>query len=189
MTAQVILTKDQLNWCQKHAQHTHQYAENNIRTWAYNGSSVNGHLVGIKSELAVVIFFKQNGFDVVNHFKLTRDGTIITAHDNKDKGDLIIKGRNVEVKGVNERNWHIYKRQIPPTQLEKYISKDAIIVWATVENHKIPRNKVVLRGWNYAHEVKDKGVLIKTICDNVKIYNDEDMNPMWRLLQTMKVIQ
>jgi len=186
MTAQVTLNEYQIEWCKKHAEHTHQYAVKNIPNWAYNGSRVNGHLVGIKSELGVVLFFKQNKIKAVNHFKLSKEGVITTKHDNKDKGDLVVNGYNIEVKGVNERNWHKYKRQIPPTQLKKYVSKEAIIIWATVENHKHPRNKIILRGWNYAHEVMNKGVLIKTICDNIKIYNDEDMNPMWRLLQTIK---
>jgi hypothetical protein len=189
MTAQVTLNEQQMDWCVKHARHTHQYSQKNIRNWAYKGSRVNGHLVGIKSELAVAIFFNQNNIEVTNHFKILDDGTITTKHDNVDKGDLIVNGYNIEVKGVNEKNWHKYKRQIPPIQLKKYASKDAIIVWTTVENHKIPRNKIILRGWNYAHEVISKGVLIKTICDNVKIYNDEDMNSMWKLLQIIKVIK
>jgi hypothetical protein len=181
----ISLNPEQIKWCFNHAKNTHEYAEKNISTWAYNGSRINGHLVGVKSELAVSVFLTNNSFKVNNYFKLLKDGSITSAHDGIDRGDLVVNERNIEVKGCNERNWERYKRQIPPMQLEKYVSKNAIVVWTTVENHEHPRNKVLLRGWNFAHEVEDKGEYIKTICDNIKLYNDKDMNPMPQLIRVL----
>jgi len=185
MIVEIKLNEEDMMWCLKHAKKTYQYRES-IRTQfgagEYTHNTINGALIGIKCELASSIFLKTH-FEIKDYYD---------SCPTVDTGDFIINGYSIEIKGLKDRDWNKYKRQIPPIQLKKYISKNAIIIWATTENHKLPRNKVFLRGWNYAHEVKEKGQFVKTICDNIWLKDDEDMHEMngliW-VLRNEKVIE
>jgi len=44
---------------------------------------------------------------------------------------------------------------------------------------------VQLKGWNYAHEVKDSGVFVRTICDNIWLEKDSDMREMSELIEVL----
>jgi hypothetical protein len=71
---------------------------------------------------------------------------------------------------------------IPPSQLEKYVKKRAIVIWATT----LPDSsvdKVVLQGWNHAHEVKNWGVAVRTICDNIWLQDEDLMHPMKEIFE------
>ena len=66
---------------------------------------------------------------------------------------------------------------IPPRQLHYCVRNKSIVVWTTTEgNCKNP--EVVLKGWNYAWEVKQHGEEIRTICDNIWLREDERMRSM-----------
>ena len=179
MSVEIRLDEKQMAWCSKHAKKTYEYRESireqfGVGEYAHN--TVNGALIGIKCEMAFLSHFDLL-FEIDNFFN---------SCPTVDTGDFKINNRCIEVKGLKEDDWNKYKRQVPPIQLNKYIAKDVIIVWATAENHRIPRNKVVLRGWNYASEVKEKGKDIKTICDNVWLEYDEDMHDMDTLIRALK---
>ena len=169
----ITLNKEQMSWCFNHAQKTVDY-HNKTGVGEYSHNSINGALVGVKGELGTSLFLS-------NYFKSITDNYT----SNIARSDLEINRRKIEVKGLKESDWDEYKRAIPPKQLDKYISKNAIVVWATTENHELPRNKVMLRGWNYAHEIKSKGEYIKTVCDNIQLKNDKDMKPMHQLIRVL----
>jgi len=176
----ITLNKEQMDWCFSHAKKTYEYREGIIGLHGigeYSHNSINGALVGIKCEVGTSLFLSDY-FKVKDYY----DTAV-------DTGDFKVNGRKIEVKGLRESDWDSYKRAVPPIQLEKYVSKNAIVVWVTAENHEHPRNKVVVRGWNYAHEVKEKGEFIKTICDNIQLKNDKDMRRMADLVRVLSKIE
>tara|TARA_R110000787_G_scaffold208786_5_gene318790 strand:+ start:8717 stop:10363 length:1647 start_codon:yes stop_codon:yes gene_type:complete len=172
----ITLSPEQLEWSNRHAEKTVQYHNSN-GVGEYGHNSINGALVGVKSELAASVFFSQHFTTVVDNFT-----------SNISKSDLRINARKIEIKGLAENHWEEYKRAIPPKQLDKYASRNAIVVWTTVDNHNHPRNKVILRGWNHAYEVKEKGEFIKTVCDNIQLKNDKDMRRMGDLVRVLNKI-
>ncbi len=62
---------------------------------------------------------------------------------------------------------------------------DAIVIWTTAEGDDKNKN-VHLKGWNYAHEIKEKGVFRRTICDNIWLESDSEMREMSDLITVLK---
>ena len=173
----ITLSEEQMDWCYAHAEKTYEYHKKN-GVGVLNHNTINGSLIGVKGELGTSLFLS-------NHFKSITDNYT----SNISQSDLELNRRKIEVKGLKESDWEQYKRAIQPWQLEKYVSNNAIVVWTTAENHEHPRNKVLLRGWNFAHEVKEKGEFIKTICDNIQLKKDKDMRDMADLVRVLKKIE
>ena len=173
----ITLSKEQMRWCYAHAEKTYEYHKKN-GVGVLNHNTINGSLIGVKGELATSLFLS-------NYFKSITDNYT----SNITQSDLELNRRKIEVKGLKESDWEQYKRAIQPWQLKKYVSNNSIVVWTTAENHEHPRNKVLLRGWNFAHEVNEKGEFIKTICDNIQLKKDKDMRNMADLVRVLKKIE
>ena len=92
--------------------------------------------------------------------------------------------QKIEIKGLRNHQWDGLKRCIPPTQLDKYVKKNAIVVWATCEANQ-EGSEVKLWGWNWASDVKEKGVFRKTICDNIWLKEDSDMRSLDSLISVL----
>ncbi len=89
-----------------------------------------------------------------------------------------------EVKGLQTHQWDRLKRCIPPKQLEGYVAKNAIIVW-TVTKGDDKDKCVVIKGWNWASDLEERGDFIRTICDNIQMTADEDMRSLESLITVL----
>ena len=69
--------------------------------------------------------------------------------------------------------------------MAKYVKNDAIVIWALTEGDTTDP-VVTLKGWNYAEEIKLKGIQVKTICDNIWLQNDKDMRSITDLVKAIK---
>ena len=78
----------------------------------------------------------------------------------------------IEVKGLRPHQWQKFRRMVPPKQLRHCVRNRAIIVWTLAKGNS-QDSKVKLMGWNYAHEVENHGVEVRTICDNIWLQDDE----------------
>jgi hypothetical protein len=90
------------------------------------------------------------------------------------------------MKSLQNNQWNRYKRMVPPKQLTKYLEKNAIVVWTTTEGDD-QDNCVKIYGWNHASDLEDKGIEVRTICDNIWLPNDSDMRTMDELIDILKV--
>lgn len=141
----------------------------------YRHNRIDGCLIGTKCEVAIQQFLLENNL-------LAKP----TFFDLDSPHDLIINDRIIESKGLRESHWDKFKRCVPPKQLEKYVRKNAIVIWGTATvDSKDP--KVQLRGWNFAKEIKEKGIYRKTICDNIWLEKDSDMRDMNALVTKLMV--
>jgi len=141
----------------------------------YSHNRYEGCLVGTKCEYAVLGYlrWKLKGKNIQGDFQN------LTSHT-----DIVCDDQKIEVKGLRNHQWDTFKRCIPPTQLDKYVAKGALVIWATTKAEKND-NKVLIRGWNWASEIKEKGVLRKTVCDNIWLANDRDMRSIESLYKVL----
>jgi len=182
----IKLFKNELAWCKTHAEKivNHYGGEGSAGSGSYNHNKVSSNLVGVKSEVATKVWFKQFlPLEVIecNYEKFGDDAKVLV-------GDLNIGGQSFEIKGLQPHQWEKFKRMIPPRQLHHYVQDKAIVIWTTATGDT-KDSKVFLKGWNYAHEVRSKGINVVTICDNVWLENDADMRTMQELkpiLQRLK---
>jgi len=182
----IKLFKNELAWCQRHAEDivNHYGGEGSGGSGSYNHNKVSSNLVGVKSEVATKVWFKQFlPLEIIecNYEKFGDEAKMLV-------GDLNIGGQSFEIKGLQPYQWDKFKRMVPPRQLHHYVQDNAIIIWTTATGDT-KDSKVYLKGWNYAHEVRSKGINVVTICDNVWLENDADMREMQELkpiLQTLK---
>ena len=150
----------------------------------FNRNKVSSNLVGVKSEVATKVWFKQFlPLEIIecNYEKFGDEAKMLV-------GDLNIGGQSFEIKGLQPYQWDKFKRMIPPRQLHHYVQDKAIVIWTTATGDT-KDSKVYLKGWNYASEVRSKGINVVTICDNVWLENDADMRKMQELkpiLQRLK---
>ena len=178
----VNLSDTELDWCQGHAEEIVNYYAKKFGdkgSGAYNHNKVSSNLVGVKSELATKVWLNRN-FD--------ESDIQCNYEDFKNKklvGDINIHGRSLEIKGLRPNHWNKFKRCVPPNQLNHYVRDDAIVIWTTASGD-INNDEIQLKGWNYAHEIKDKGIFRRTICDNIWLEADEDMRNMESLLGVLK---
>jgi len=143
----------------------------------YKHNRLEGCLVGTKCEYATFgwLRWKLKG----SGRKITADFENLTSHT-----DVMCDDQKIEVKGLRNHQWDPFKRCIPPQQLDKYVKKNAIVIWATCEADE-DTAEVKLWGWNWASDVKEKGVFRKTICDNIWLKDDKDMRTMDSLIDVL----
>lgn len=176
----IELSADEMAWCKNHAQCI--VAHHACRTGPYNHNDVGSNMVGVKGELATYKWLLSR-FD---------DGIVISKNfedfRNKSdgKGDISFENCVLEIKGLQPSYWQRFCRMIPPTQLERYVASKAIVIWitATKDEHD---GRVCLKGWNYAVDVKEKGVFVQTRCDNIWLKNHADMRSMADLFAAIGV--
>ena len=179
----VKLLPSELIWCQNHAEKiVEHYAKKfgDKGSGSYNHNKVSSNLVGVKSEVATKVWLIRNKFprnDIECNYEDFTNKKLI--------GDINIYGRSLEIKGLRPHQWDKFKRCVPPRQLEHYVKDDAIVIWTTATGDDKNRN-VHLKGWNYASEIKEKGVFRRTICDNIWLEADEDMREMSDLITVLK---
>lgn len=179
---EIFLTEQELDWCLKHAEEIVEYygGQGTKGSGSYNHNKISSNLVGVKSEVAAANWLESEfGSEVVicNY---------IDFKNTKLKGDMNIFAKVVEVKGLRPHHWEKFKRCIPPRQLGSYVRDDAIVIW-TVTTGDCDSNSVLLKGWNYATEVHEKGRYIKTICDNIWLEDDKDMRPIESLIEVLQL--
>jgi len=171
----------ELRWCQKHAENIveHYGGDGTTGSGSYNHNKISSNMVGVKSEVATKVWFK----------RFIAESDIICNYENfKDKsrkGDINIFGHSLEVKGLRPHQWEEFKRCVPPRQLDAYVRDNAIVIWTTATGDT-KDSKVYLKGWNYASEIKEKGIFRRTICDNIWLKNDIDMREMNDLIPILK---
>ncbi len=180
MANDVRLRKNEINWCQKHAEEiVEHYGGNGTKgSGSYAHNKISSNMVGVKCEVGTAIFLKR-------HF----DDEIIQRNyedfkNKKLKGDIEINGHILEVKGLRPHQWSKFKRCIPPNQLKNYVAENAIVIWATASGDQ-KNDKVRIYGWNYAADVEEKGVFRQTICANIWLEEDEDMRDMRELIEVL----
>lgn len=178
----IHLFSRELHWCQSHAEEIVQYYAEKYGekgSGSYNHNNVSSNLVGVKSELATKMWLKRN---------FAEKDIQCNYEDYKNKklvGDINIHGQSLEIKGLRPNQWNEFKRCVPPKQLDHYVRDNAIVIWTTTSGDT--KNKEIrLKGWNYAHEIKEKGVFRKTICDNIWLEADSDMRNMETLITVLK---
>lgn len=189
MRAAVVLTSPELKWCYRHATNIvdHYGGEKSRGSGTYNHNTVDGNLVGVKGELGLTRWLQGYFEDdkLISNYK--------SFTDSPKRGDIQCNGKPIEVKGLRPdhwdevpgRQWPTYRRMVPPSQLEHYIAANAIVVWTTATGNMLD-GCVELKGWNYAHEIENKGKRVKTRCDNVWLANDSDMHAMARLIPVLR---
>ena len=176
----VKLFPRELQWCQKHSEKivAHYGGNNTTGSGSYNHNKISSNMVGVKSEVATKVWLKR-------HFSLDDIKCHYEDFTNKKlKGDLNLYDQSLEVKGLRPEQWEKFKRCIPPRQLDAYVRDNAIVIWTTAAGD-MKDAKVELKGWNYAHEVKEKGIFRRTICDNIWLKEDEDMRAMDTLVKVL----
>lgn len=169
---QIILTPDKVAWCVKHA--TAIVEHHKKRPGCYNHNNVDSNIIGVKGEVALVQYLKSidSTLDIAENF--------IEFSNHKLKGDVFVAPTTkIEVKTVRPYHWDNYGRMIPPDQLEKYVKKEAVVVWATASPDN--EGEVTLQGWNHAREVKEQGIFKKTRCDNIWLVDPTRMKPMYTI--------
>jgi|TARA_B110000285_G_scaffold143229_1_gene160029 hypothetical protein len=178
----IHLFSRELAWCQSHAEEIVQYYAEKFGdkgSGSYNHNKVSSNLVGVKSELATKFWLKRNfaDADIQCNYEDFKNKKLV--------GDINLHGRSLEIKGLRPNQWNEFKRCVPPKQLDHYVKDDAIVIWTTTSGDI--KNKVIhLKGWNYAHEIKEKGVFRRTICDNIWLEADSDMREMNDLIMVLK---
>lgn len=174
----VHLDEHDLEKCKSHARQIVSYFDklSSLGSGSYSHNNVGSNLVGVKSEMAVKHWFAINGFYGIKcGYEKFRSS----------KGDLGVEGWSIEVKGLRPQQWEEHKRCIPPKQLDKYVQRNAMVVWTTTTGDTKSKH-VTMRGWNFATDVYLRGIPRVTICDNVGLANDDDMRKMETLLTTLR---
>lgn len=180
----INLFPDELKWCQSHAEAivAHYGGNNTVGSGMYNHNRIDSNLVGVKSEKASEVWLKR--FipleDMELHYQ--KYETVYGV------GDINIYGQSLEIKGLRPHQWDKFKRMIPPKQLQHYVKDKAIVIWTTATGDSKKR-EVHLKGWNYASEVQNKGVPIKTICDNIWLKEDTEMKSMESLIPLLRSLK
>lgn len=170
---EINLDQEQLKWCDDHAKEIveHYGGDKTRGSGSYNHNKISSNWIGVKSEVAAVVWLKQNfeASKVLPYF--------IDFKNSRNKPDIGLFDNFIEVKGLRNKDWDKWKRCIPPNQLKKYVDRKAIVIWTTTEG-SITDGNVKLKGWNYASDVKDNGVYLRTICDQTWLQDDSLMRSM-----------
>jgi hypothetical protein len=190
----ITLELHELAKCIDHAKRIVEYYGDNHGSGVYKHNRVDSNIIGVKGEVATYKWLTSflPSKDVVANFEnfdTSRGPTVECADSDTSRGlkgggpsgplssDIIYKGKTfIEVKSLRPSHWGRYRRMVPPHQLQEYVNKEAIIVWATATHDD--NLDVQLRGWNFAKDVQDKGITTYTICKNVWLVDDEHMKEM-----------
>lgn len=174
----IALSHAQIEWSKKHAQLCVDHF-NKIGVGRYNHNKVDSNIIGTKCEVAFVDWLSP-----IENTVIKKCFETVGGHDTADVkltiGNTI---HNFEVKGLQEHQWRQYKRMVPPNQLRKYVENKAIVIWATTT---LMSRDVILQGWNYATDIREKGKQIRTICDNIWLEHDSDMRDMESLAKLIR---
>ena len=180
MSDDILLTKKDLEWCQKHAENIVEMygGDGSQGSGTYSHNKISSNMVGVKCELGMAIFLEKyfNNKDIKRNYEQFKN--------KKLKGDIGLNGYILEIKGLRHHQWDKFKRCIPPHQLKHYVSEQAIVIWATASGDKQNPN-VKIQGWNYAKDVNNKGVFRQTICANIWLESDNDMRDMEELIEVL----
>lgn len=172
----ITLSKSELAWCQSHAEAIVEYygGEGTRGSGSYNHNKVSSNIIGVKSEVGLVKWLHSHSVSpIIENFKDFKNKSLV--------GDVVAKNLPLEVKGLRPHQWKKFRRMVPPKQLGNYVRDGSLVVWTTATGDS-DNGEVVLKGWNYAWEVSEFGVPIKTICDNIWLEDDDMMRPMHSLL-------
>jgi len=184
------LSEDQINWCWSHARAIVELYDGHGSKGSgmYSHNKVGSNVVGVKGELATALFLEEE-------IKDKPEARVIRYYEDIDRntnhpGDVGLEIFSklclpIEVKGLRYNQWNKFKRMIPPRQLKKYAKKNAIVVWTIADTQGENKSEVKIKGWNYAKEVQEQGVFIKTICDNIWLEDDDAMHPPSTLLNAL----
>lgn len=179
----IYLTKDEMERCENHAEAIVAYYD---EKWAksgnrnnYNHNKVDSNRIGVRCEVATERW--------ISTFLQPQDyqSNFWDFKSSMGTGDIDVSDNNLEIKGLQFHQWSKFKRMIPPRQLAKYCKHNAIVIWGT-SSKTIDDNEVHLKGWNWANEVKEKGVEVRTICDNIWLEDDQQMRAMSELKEILK---
>ena len=188
------LSHDQIDWCWSHARAiVNLYDGHGSKgSGMYSHNKVGSNVVGVKGELATALFLEEQ---INDESKSSLNARVIRYYEDIDRnvnhpGDLGLEIKNklclpIEVKGLRYNQWNKFKRMIPPRQLKNYAKKNAIVVWTIADTQGQNKSEVRIKGWNYAKEVQEQGVFIKTICDNIWLEDDAAMHPPNTLLDAL----
>ena len=180
MEKTVVLTEGELMWCKNHAMEVVEYygGNNTLGSGQYNHNKISSNMVGVKSEVATAKWFRENVKNpkIEENYKRYRSNGL--------KGDIVCNRKVIEVKGLRPHQWQKFRRMVPPKQLRHCVRNRAIIVWTLAKGNS-QDSKVKLMGWNYAHEVENHGVEVRTICDNIWLQDEELMRPMDTLIDVL----
>tara|TARA_B100001093_G_scaffold135533_1_gene127999 strand:- start:4481 stop:5026 length:546 start_codon:yes stop_codon:yes gene_type:complete len=178
---EIELSQEQLDWCEDHAKKiVEKYGGDKTKgSGSYNHNRVDSNLIGVKSEVATVVWLRENLKDV------EVSPCFIDFENSRGKPDIAIKDSFIEVKGLRNSHWEKFKRCIPPRQLKQYLNKGAIVIWTTTEADSVT-GEVTLKGWNYASDVDKHGEYRRTICDNIWLKEDSLMRNLESLLEELK---
>lgn len=187
---EVLLTEEELDSCWDHAKSiVEHYAKQGSRgSGSYGHNKISSNVIGVKVELAGSKWLRQQlpTALVAEHFWDFRS--------NADNGDIeVIIGEVsqraiLEAKGVTDEQWedvHPHyqlplRRMVTPRQLKSYLRNDAIVLWGTTSRDRVD-DDVRLRGWNLSTDLRDRGIEVRTICENVYLEDDAMMRPMEHL--------
>lgn len=178
----ITLTEIELGYCLRHATAivNHYGGSKSKGSGTYNHNKIEGNLVGVKGEVAMSKYLQEHFANVETNYE--------TYTDTHKQGDIQIGGQAIEVKSLRPHHWANYGRMVPPHQLSKYCRNNAIIVWTTA-TADATGPEVCLQGWNYANDVRDKGIPCQTICENIWLKDNDQMRNMDELVPILKNLQ
>jgi inorganic triphosphatase YgiF len=105
---------------------------------------------------------------------------------NRKVPDFKLGQRITEVKSLDKKFWKTLGRMITPDQLPRYKRNNALVVWAC-STEREEDHEVWLMGWNNAKDFTSLNTKrIRTICDNIWLYREEDMRAIDTLLISRK---
>jgi len=184
---EVLLTEEELDRCWDHAKAIveHYAKRSSTGSGSYGHNKISSNVIGVKVEVAGSKWLREQlpTAVVAEHF-----WDFLSNADNGDIevliGNLQSKGV-IEAKGVTDEQWETVhgkyglplRRMVTPKQLKSYLAHGAVILWGTTSRDRVDED-VRLRGWNLATDLRDKGIEVRTICDNIYLEDDDLMRPM-----------
>ena len=179
----IYLTKLEMERCEKHAEDIVEFYR---KKWErvgnknnYNHNKVESNRIGVRCEVATERWVSTflDSQEVISNFW--------DYENNPGDGDIDIRDIPLEIKGLQFNQWQRFRRMVPPKQLEHYCRKNAVVIWG-LATKDAGNNEVELKGWNWANEIKQHGVEVRTICDNIWLQDDNLMRPMSELKDLLK---
>lgn len=125
-------------------------AESKSRSPRYGHNTVEGQVVGLKGEAAVLLWADEHGF-TVNGFGGYGMPDVCLGQP----GPPWIR---IEVKAWQPHNWVRLGRQVSATQLRKIVGENQLVVWAVAEAADNDGSSyVTLRGWTSTDDLLTHG--------------------------------
>ena len=166
------LAPDSIKWCARHAAASVKLWEQRRGGKQYNHNRVDSNIIGVRGEVAAYNYLKLAGPE-----GLQVEPNFMQLGNDNLKGDILVPPVQLEIKSIRPHQWEKLGRMITPKQLDKYVRGNAVVIWA-MASPSDDDDEVVLKGWNYAREVRDLGRYKRTICDNIWLEDEKHMHPM-----------